>query len=78
MVLTIIGGLLMLIGSVGLAYSKIIKKIKMMKKTEAEYYHEKSTKDTPKNEQRIATRDAIFALFLIAGSIMVLVSAIFY
>jgi uncharacterized membrane protein SpoIIM required for sporulation len=78
MVLTMIGGFLMLIGSVGLGYSKIIKKIKMMMKTEAEYYDEKFNKDTPKNDQRIATRDAIFALFIIAGSIMVLVSAVFY
>ncbi len=64
----------MLMGSVGLGYPRIIKRIKMMKKTEAEYYHEKFNKATPKNDKRKATRDVIFFSFLIAGSIMVIIN----
>lgn len=78
MVLTIVGGFFMVMGSVGLGYPRIIKRIKMMKKSQAQYYHEKFKNQTPENDTRKATRDVIFTLILIAGSALVLFSSIFY
>ena len=77
MVLSILGGFFVLIGTLGLGYPRIIDKIKQMKKTKAEYYHEKFNKATPKNDERTLSSIVIFTLFLISGSVMIVVDNVF-
>ena len=77
MVLSEIGGFFTLMGIVGLGYPRIIKRIKMWKKTEAEYYHEKFNNATPAQEKRKATRDVIFGCFAIVGAIMIIIGTMY-
>jgi len=76
-VLSEIGGFFLLIGSVGVIYPRIIKRIKMWKKTEAEYYHEKFNNATPAQEKRKATRYVIFGCFAIVGAIMIIIGTMY-
>ena len=73
MLLTIVGGFLMLMGTLGMLYPRIIKRIKM-KKSQAEYYEKKFKNDTPENDIRKTTREVIFGSILVVGSIMVIIS----